>query len=362
MKKKIFVLLSGSALLCASCAKKAEDVAIIKKGYTLTPTMEKMITIDTVKMARVQDELKMTGKVTFDEDKVIKVLPLVAGTVQDVKVELGDKVAKGQVLAVIQSGEVAGLVEERTSADAAVQIAKRNVEMTQEMLKSGVSSQKDLMVAQKEYEKAIAAQNRVRRIYNIYAVDSKGQYVIKSPISGYIVEKNINNLMQVRLDNTTALFTISGLDEVWVNANVFESDIDKIKEGYEADVSTLAYEGKVFRGKIDKIYNVLDSETKVLKARIKLPNPGVMLKPEMFASVDVHFDENRTLPAIPAEAVIFDNNKYYVMVYHRKDKIETRKVNIEKTVGGTAYIQFGLEPGEKIITKNKLLIYDDLND
>ncbi len=86
---------------------------------------------------------------------------------------------------------------------------------------------------------------------------------------------------------------ISGLDEVWITANVYETDIAKIKEGYDADVTTLSYGDKVFKGKVDKVFNTLDPDTKVMKARIVLPNPGYLLKPEMYAGVTVYYQEDK---------------------------------------------------------------------
>src|SRR3977135_3577454 len=100
-----------------------------------------------------------------------------------------------------------------------------------------------------------------------------------------------------------------------------------------------------------------------MKVRIKIPNKGNLLKPEMFAQINIKYDDGGSqLPAIPAEAVIFDKNKNYVMVYKDKCDIETREVEIFQTIGNRAYIKSGLNAGEKIITQYQLLVYDALND
>lgn len=361
---KLSKLIYGLLLLVVntSCTHRKSEEHDEHKKFVLSSTMAKMISIDTVKQAKVQSELKLSGKVSFNEDNVIKIYPLVTGTVEEIKVEPGDKVTKGQVLAVINSGEIATMEQEKISAESAVLIAKKSLDATDEMYKSGISSQKDLIMAQKEYDKAIAEEMRMKNIFRIYNISNTGQYVIKSPISGFVVEKKINNQMQTRSDNPESLFTISSLDDVWINANVYETDIDKIKEGYEADVTTLAYENKVFHGKIDKIYNVLDPETKVMKIRIRLANPNVLLKPEMFASITIRYNENKSLPEVPSNAIIFNNNKNYVMVYSGPSKIETREVSLNKTIGNLTYLSNGLKPGERVISKYNLLIYDALND
>ena len=120
--------------------------------------------------------------------------------------------------------------------------------------------------------------------------------------------------MMIRSDNATGLFTISDLKNVWVMANVYESNISFVKMGDSVNITTLSYPGKIFRGKIDKIMNVLDPSNKVMKLRIVLRNPDYLLKPEMFASVVVNTTENKKMLSIPARTLIFDHSQYYVLV------------------------------------------------
>jgi cobalt-zinc-cadmium efflux system membrane fusion protein len=145
-------------------------------------------------------------------------------------------------------------------------------------------------------------------------------------------------------------------------ANIYESDITKIKEGYDAEVTTISYPDKVFHGKIDKIFNLIDVESKVVKARITLKNDNFELKPEMFANVKVKYQEPVKKLTIPAEALIFDKSRYFVMVYKSDNDIETREVSVYKDTGKLIYIDSGLKEGEKVMTKFQLLVYDALND
>jgi cobalt-zinc-cadmium efflux system membrane fusion protein len=219
-----------------------------------------------------------------------------------------------------------------------------------------------MLAANQEKRNAEASLKRIKEIFSIYSIGRNSDYIVKAPASGFIVEKKINNDMQVRPDNTDNLFTISSMNEIWVMANVYESDIAKVKEGYDVNVSTISYPDKVFKGKIDKIFNVLDPETRVMKVRIRLENPGYALKPEMFATVAVQYPENRELIAVPAKSVIFDRNKHYVMVYQKRCDVDTREVDVYQTVGDVAYLNKGLKAGEKVISKYQLLVYDALND
>jgi cobalt-zinc-cadmium efflux system membrane fusion protein len=344
---------------CLGANKPAVSAADAR--FRLSDSLAGMIRVDTARMADVESDLNLTGKVAFDEDQVIKVYPPVGGAAVEVKAELGDYVQKGAVLAVIKSADVAGYEQQRIAAEANEQIAKKNLEAAEDMHATGVASEKDLITAQREYAKAQAEAKRMREIYSIYDLSEGSGYLVKAPISGFIVEKKINKGMQLRPDNSDNLFTISNLDEVWVTANIYETDIGKVKAGYDADVTTLSYEGKVFKGKVDKVFNVLDPETKVMKVRIRLPNPGYLLKPEMFASVDVHYKEGGAMTEIPEEAVIFDKSRDYVVVYRDRSDVETREVKVFKTAAGRAWVSAGINPGERVISRYHLLVYDELN-
>src|SRR5690606_2230151 len=151
-------------------------------------------------------------------------------------------------------------------------------------------------------------------------------------------------------------------NEVWAIANVYESDISKIKPGMDVVISTLSYPGEEIRGKIDKIFNVLDTDTKTMKVRMKIHNEDLKLKPEMIATTRVLFNEAKVLPSVPASAIIFDRSRQFVMVFSDRYNIETREVEVYKSSADRAWISSGLNPGEIVISKHQLFIYDALND
>jgi cobalt-zinc-cadmium efflux system membrane fusion protein len=196
----------------------------------------------------------------------------------------------------------------------------------------------------------------------MYNVGKASYYNILSPASGYVISKDVSLNMELRTEDVKPIFTISNLDNVWVMVNIYESDIDKVKEGYEAEITTISYPDKIFTGKVDKIYNLIDSESKVLKARIILNNKDYKLKPEMFANVSLRYQDTEQRLAIPTKAVIFDKNKYFVMVFKDRCQIETHEIEIYKQNTQSTYLKGGINEGEKVISKYQLLIYDALND
>jgi cobalt-zinc-cadmium efflux system membrane fusion protein len=293
---------------------------------------------------------------------VARVFPLAGGFVRELFVELGDRVQKGQILAIIRSPEIAGFNSEGIEAEAELRKAEKNAQVAEELFKTGNVSEVELMNARKDLESAKAEQLRIKEVLDMYSAGKESIYPIKSPVSGVIVQKNIALSMELRTEDISPVFLIGNLDDVWVMANIYESDIRHIKEGYEAEITTISYPDRVFKGKIDKIFNLMDPESKTVKARVVLPNTNYELKPEMFAKVLIHYTEPVKKIAIPSNAVIFDKSSYFVMVYVSDNVIETREITIYKENQNITYLESGLKEGEQVMVKYQLLIYDALND
>ncbi|MFT4032335.1 MAG: efflux RND transporter periplasmic adaptor subunit [Siphonobacter sp.] len=344
------------------CQSKANETAESgeEESFELTPALMKQIKIDTAQLRTVNNEITLTGKVTFNQEQVVKVFPLVSGHINKVRVELGDHVNQGQVLAELSSGDLADLEQQALTARSQLAIARKNVQVMEDMAKGGLATQKELLAAREELTDAEGEVARVSERRKI--VGGNGStYIIKAPVSGFVVEKNAATGMELRSDDPQQLFTIGNLNQVWILANVYETDLASVKKGYTANITTLAYPGKVFKGKIDKIFNTLDPQSKTEQVRIILPNGDLLLKPEMFANVSVEYAGTEKRIAIPAQAVIFDNSQNYVVVYKDEKHLEVRPVTVYRTIGNTSYIDGGLQAGERLITRNQLLVYNALN-
>lgn len=352
--------MTATAASLLACGHKTEETTI--PGFRLTDTMSARIELDTARMEKVRSELKFSGSVTPQDNKMTTVYPVVAGYVTNINVTLGDYVSKGQVLATIRSTDIADFEKQRRDAENDLSVANRNLRSAQELYDSKLSTERDVAGAQKEVENAKAELSRVNEVFTIYHIRKGSNYNIVAPISGFVIEKKINADMQLPSGYSESIFTIAQIDEVYVTANVYETDIAKLKPGMPAEVELVSYPGKRLTGKIDRILHVLDPETKTLKIRIRLPNPGYELKPDMAATVFVFREEEQQLPAVPSAAIVFDKSRNYVLVYHAKDSIETRLVETSRATGQITYITSGIEPGEKVIVKNSLLVYDAIND
>jgi membrane fusion protein, heavy metal efflux system len=342
-----------------SCSTKQTEE--VRQPYVVPDSLFKTLSIDTVKRSAVTDAIKFNGIVDFNTDKVVNVFPLVSGNVVDVHVMPGDYVHAGEALGVVKSAEIANYNSALINAEANVRLTARQLDQQKDMYKSGLASQVDITNAEVNYQQAVAAKIAAEKVLNINGDNKDGLFNIKSPIDGFIVQKNLNNGMSIRTDNSAALFTISDLKNVWVQANVYEENIGKVREGDNAEVTTISYPDKIFKGKVDKLMNVLDPTNKVMKMRVVLNNPGYILKPEMFATVTIYNKENKQAISIAKSDLVFDHSQYYVIIVTGKKGVQIRPVELIGINGETAYIKSGVNPGERVISSQALLIYGSLN-
>ena len=358
---RAYAITIAIAFLGVSCTKNAPAPADSSK-YVMPDSLVKTLKFDTIQDCQLTNTINLSGKVAFNDDRVAKIYPMVSGVIQHIKVMLGDYVHKGQVLGVIKSSEMAGISNDLVNAQTNLRVANKNYDATQEMFKSGLASQKEVLTAEASYEQAQSELNRVKRVLHIDGGNINGEFIMHSPIDGFVVEKFATNDMSIRGDNSTNLFTISDLKNVWVIANVYESNISLVHLNDNVEITTLSYHGKVFNGKVDKIMNVLDPTNKVMKVRIVMPNPGYLLKPEMFANVKVMNDGNHNALCVSSSSVVFDHSQNYIMIYHNAGDIKITPVEVINNVENRAFISGNVKVGDKVIASQSILIYGVINN
>lgn len=367
MKKVFFFLFLSAAVvqIFNSCNGVTANTSTQTKEPFISDSTMQLLKIDTVQLKNIDDQVKLSGEVSFDENKVVKVYPFSSGQVLSVNVSVGDYVKAGQTLATIKSADIAGNYSDLSVAGNDVSIAKRSMENAEHLYKNGIASEKEFEEAKENYSKAVANAHKIKTQIQINGggrTAANGSYTVSAPRSGYVVEKLINPGNFIRNDNNSNLFTIGDISDVWIWANVFETDVAKVKEGYKASVTTVAYPDSVFTGKVDKVNEVLDPITKVMKVKIVLANKSGALKPEMFANVIISNSESKQALAVPASAIISENGKNYVLVFSNKNDVKVQEITMLKTVADNTFISTGLQQGQKIITQNQILVYRKLSD
>jgi len=353
-------LLTGLSVSLCSCKEAPLDENA--KAFSMSDTMMSRCRFCAAKYEDVKNEVRFFGKLEADNNKTAQVFSPVGGVVKSINVGLGDYVKQGQLLATIQSSQVTNYEKERMDAVNEVAIAEKNLQVAKELFAGKLIAEKDLKLAEVALEKARTNLSKINEIYSIYHFRKGSIFPVAAPISGFVISKKINSNELLRPDEEEPLFSIANTETIWAVAYVNESNISQIRENYEVSVNTLAFPDITYKGKIEKIYNVIDATTKSMKFRAPIANTDFKLKPDMNCTVSVHYSEDRQMITVPSSAVIFDKNKYWVMVFKDRNNIETRQVEVYRQSGSKTYIQSGLEENETVICENGLLIYDALND
>lgn len=361
-RQTITALLLLATIALASCSDKNAENEKTKESDKLDNTFLKKVKTTNAILSNQNEELSLTGKVEYDPDKVINYVALVNGIAERSYFSLGDKVQKGQTLLDIKSADLSSLQSEAIGAESEVKIAERELRTAQAMFEDNLLSEKELMEAQAKLSQAQAAYKKTQNDISLNGVNKgNGTFSIKSPMTGYIVNKNVSSGSTISTEGDP-LFTVADLGTVWITANVYANNLQFVKEGMDVDITSFSYPGEVFHGKINSLSQVFDPEEKVLKARIVMDNKDMRLKPEMSVVVKLKNDTQTPFIAIPTDAVIFDDNQYFVVVQKGDNSFEAKEINLQGHSNKTTYVSSGLSEGDKIVTNNQLLIYSGLKE
>ncbi|MDN3595541.1 efflux RND transporter periplasmic adaptor subunit [Zunongwangia endophytica] len=306
----------------------------------------------------VVKSLRLNGVVAYNPNAVVNYVSLVGGIITNTYFTLGDKVEKNQVLAEIKSTELNSIEAEVKQIKANLEVAKRQLQSTQSFYDDGIASEKELIAAKSEKGNLESDLEKLQTNLKLYSASpEKGVFQIKAPRSGFVVDNKIAAGMQIGAEGDP-LFTISDLDEVWINVNIYASDINAVKEGMPVGIKTSSYPDKVFEGKINRISNVLEPNENVLKARIVLDNKDLFLKPGLYVEAIVRNETEEKAPHIPAKSVVFNNNAYYIVKLEDKCNAKVSEVKILSKDENSFFIKEGLNEGDKIVTNNTLLLFE----
>ena len=353
------------AILLTSCDGTAGDsTEQTNSGKLNDPCLSKAMVermlMEEARVGRLQRSLSLPGKIEVNNDRVFRVFPAAGGIISEVQVRVGDQVNKGQVLATVQSPDIAAFKRDMQHAMAAKALAEQNLSLAKSMFESGVYSRRDLLEAQGDLERINSEIARLKEEQMVLGiVDDQTVYTIRAPESGFIIERNINPGTNLRQDDSY-VFKISDLQDVWVVASVSESDIGNIHPGDSVSITTLAYSDRVFTGEIVRLSNTIDPSKRTMEAIIELPNPGFILKPGMFASVELNATEDESFVHIPSRALIFDENEYYVVIFNDRCDVEVKPVNIKRRNNGRTYLESGVNEGDKVVFSRHILVYNQL--
>ncbi len=331
--------------------KYADDEAaqMAPGSVMISAEKQQLIGVRTAEVRReaLTRELRSTGQVTADETKIAHVHVKVNGFLEKVYVDfVGQLVKKGQPLFTVYSPDLVATQQEYLIAKRGEQALGKS-----EFAEVSQGSQSLLRSARERLKLWDISDEQIKKLDETGEVSRTMTFY--SPISGFVMDRKA--FPQTSVNPDTELYTVSDLSSVWVNADVYEYEVPFVKVGQRAEMQLSYYPGKTWTGRVSFIYPTLDPNTRTMKVRIDFPNPGLQLKPQMFADVKLKIDYGNQI-VVPQEAVLDSGKEQSVFVAHEGGYFEPRKITTGAKLDGKVVVLSGLKPGETIVTSGNFLI------
>jgi Cu(I)/Ag(I) efflux system membrane fusion protein len=333
-----------------AAASAPADVSTMEVGTVqITPEKQQLIGVkyEQVQVGGGSRTIRAVGKVAIDETRIGHVHTKLEGWIDKVFVDFtGEVVKKGQPLLTIYSPDMLASQRELLLA------AKAKTIMRDSALPSGFDQSESLLQAtRRRLELWDLSEAQIDQV--LKTGEPIKNITLYSPMTGYITDRKAFPQLKVMPD--TDLYTIVDLSHVWIMADVFEYEAPNIRLGETARVSIQAIPGRVFNARIDFIQPQVDPMTRTLKVRLNMDNPGVLLKPDMYADVEFLVNIPSKL-TVPAEAVLNSGDHKTVFIDRGNGYLEPRQVKTGEREADRIQILSGLSGGERVVTSGNFLV------
>lgn len=359
-------LLLATALLTA-CSEPSDKVQpkptapkVPGEVYLTADSPKKAyVKINTLYFSRPPVLEPLAGKVTYNDSTTSRISSPVAGRVVTTPIALGTSVQTGTTLLELHSPDVADAESDYAKAQAQLTLASRAFNRQQELYDGKVVSRKDLEQAEDDLIQARSevqrAQNRLKNLY-ITNGQHDARFTLKSPVTGVVVERNVNPGQEVNPSLEKPLFVVSDIKKLTVIMDVFEVNLAKIKLGQKLSITVPAYPGELFPATVQYIGQILNENTRSVQVRCELPNADGRLLPGMYASITVESDPNEQAIVIPLTAIFTEGDADYVFIALDENHYLQRPVKIGLRLKDKAVITDGLDVGEHLVSEGALVL------
>jgi len=359
------LLTHGFGLLGGTNKGLAQPELMVRQGdKTFVPegsSLRSRLTVIAVSAQSVSPKLLLPAVVESDPARTAAVLTPLGGRLIALKVALGDRVARGQVLAVIDSPDLGQAYNDNDRAAETFKLTEKNLGRQEAQNKLGVASDRDLDQARSDFAQAAADYTRTQaRLKMLGALlDNKfssRELNVTAPVGGSVTALSVaaGNMIN---DLTQPLMTIADLSTIWVTALVPEKDIAAVSKNQEAQVTLAAYPTQVRHGKVLFVSDVIEPDSHRGKIRIAFANNDYLLKPNMFATVILTGSE-RSFIVLPSTALLMNNDRTSVFVATAPWTFERRNVDAQLDEGSSVAIRSGVSAGEQVLVKGGILLND----
>jgi cobalt-zinc-cadmium efflux system membrane fusion protein len=309
---------------------------------------------------RREATLRFNGRLVWDENRTVRVFSPFGGRVQSIAVQLGQAVRAGQALAYIEAPDLGSAQSEARKAEQDDALAKKSLARVTELVEAGVAPAKDLQAAQADAARAAAEYSRTQARMKLYgkvagAVDQR--LALATPIAGVVVERNVNPGQELRADaqGDKGLFVVSDPTRLWFMLDVAEADAGAVKPGAEVQISATMLGEDTITGKISHVADFVDPQTRTVKVRGAIDNPGRRVKAEMFVTAELKVPSARGY-IVPTKAVYLRGEQSYVFVDAGDGRYVRKPVRLGPTTNGHQVVLEGLAAEEKVVVDGSLLL------
>lgn len=299
---------------------------------------------DEVRQASASHRLRVPGRITVDDARLYRLIAAADGWVRELgQNTAGSFVEKDQVLASYYTSNLLASAQTFVYALATNEQTQGGLLGTQRgpttlNLQVAVDSLRSLGMTERQIDE-------IRRTHQ-----SASQINVYAPISGFILARNISPTQ--RFDKGAEMYRIADIGHVWVVTDVFEKDREFVRPG---TVATIRYRGREFPARMSDVLPQFDPQSRTLKTRFELDNPGHFLRPDMFVDVEVHVNMPAAI-TVPADAVVDSGRRKTVYVDRGRGYFEPRLVQTGWRLGDRVQVTDGLAPGEHIVVSSNFLI------
>ncbi len=349
--------------LLASCGAKepaTPETRPTVQGQTITfPSASPAIARLAVEKveAPLERDIVLPARLTWDEERTVRVFPPFAGRVTRLIAKVGDRVAAGAPLAEMMSPEFGQAQADAAKAQADLALATQALTRQKELNEHGVTSAKDLQQATADLARARAESDRALGRLSAYgsAAGAGSSFVLKSRTGGTVVERNLNPGQELRPDQPgSPLFVITDPTHLWVTVDTNESDLGSLKVGTSLVIMSNQFPEDAFAGTLTQLSDFVDPVSRTLKVRGSVPNPDRTLKGEMFVSARVKLPKGDT-PTVSAKAVYLSGVRNYAFV-RNGNTFTRRPVRVGREVDGRMPVLSGLQEGEEAVIAGNLFL------
>lgn len=312
------------------------------------------VKVEAIKSEALGETIQVTATIRPDQDRLARVAPRIGGRITSAPAKLGDRVRAGQTLATLDSVDVAEAHATWTQAQAELRIAEADFKRAESLNAEEIIPRKDFLRAQADRDKAAAAlqnaANRLRLLGGAQAASGSGVagIAVTAPFAGTVIEKKVT--LGELGSPSEPMFTIADLSRVWIQADLPEAALAKVRIGANAKVTVPAYPGETFSGRVGHIGAMLDKETRTIAARIEVANADGRLKPEMFATATIEAGgEKRNVISLPDAAIVLLEGQPTVFIFEQ-GAYEARQVEPGDRVGGRTVLKSGVKAGDQVVT------------